>query len=504
MRCTSLVSILVRTLCRSLQLRIGVIGLGVLAMPVFAQSPGSVEDMQRIIEAQQGQIEAQQKQLENLHKALNQQTQLLQDMQSQINSLAATKDGDEDEDAVAVTKPITVGILDPQLASATTGALISQKEKHDLESPTASNVSYFGPAAKAMIPGTETQVAVHGLVEFQMFHDTVGLNNNRFDTATIPVDGGPSQTKFNVNPTQLAVSTVTPVSQGQLNSWLSIDFNGQLDKPDPRLRIAFGEYVNHADGWAILLGQTYSTMLDMRAIPETLDFALPAGLWQLRQPLARYSKSIADSWTLEVSTESPENVSYEDAEKRTGMPDFVAAGTWLVGGEYLKHVKLAGVARDLQAEDDASGATDSSLGWAVSGSAKLGLPFLGARDSLKFTMHYGDGYGTQLKGGPKEGLFDPADSTLDTIGIFGTYGGIQHFWSNRFRSNLVYGYVNADNPDFVEGDTMKSTSYVAANIIWVPFPKASLGFEYLWGRRENENGESGTSSRFLLSSKYQF
>jgi len=81
---------------------------------------------------------------------------------------------------------------------------------------------------------------------------------------------------------------------------------------------------------------------------------------------------------------------------------------------------------------------------------------------------------------------------------------LQNHHGARFRSNLAYGYVDADNPDFVSGDTMKNTSYFAADIIWVPFPKATLGFEYLWGRREDENGESGTTSRFLLSSKYQF
>ncbi len=474
---------------------------------MLAQDPTTVESMQRVIEAQQKQIEAQQKQLEGLQQTLDDQTQVLQDLQLQVKALAAGADTQvetiEDTAAVAATKPLTVGFIDPQLANPAATAPISQKDKHDLESPTASNVSYFGPAAKAMIPGTETQVAVHGLVEFQMFHDTVGIDNNRFDTATIPVDGGPSQTKFNVNPSQLAISTLTPVTQGQLNTWLSLDLNGQLDRPEPRLRIAFGEYVNHAGGWAILGGQTYSTMLDLRAIPETLDFALPAGLWQLRHPLLRYSKSIADSWTAEVSVETPESVSYMYAEKRTQWPDLVAAGTWLAGGEYVKHLRLAGIARDLQAEGG-NGATDSAFGWAVSGSAKLGLPFLGPRDNFKFTIHYGDGYGTQLKGGPSEGVFNIDDSQLHTIGVFGTYGGIQHFWSDRFRSNLAFGHIDADNPDFVDGSTLKSTSYIAADIIWSPFPKTTLGFEYLWGEREEENGESGTSRRFLLSSKIQF
>ena len=139
-----------------------------------------------------------------------------------------------------------------------------------------------------------------------------------------------------------------------------------------------------------------------------------------------------------------------------------------------------------------------------SGSTKLGLPFLGARDTFKFALHYGDGYGTQIKGGPKEAAFDAGNLDLESIGIFGTYGGIQHFWSDRFRSNLVYGHVNADNPGFVKGNTLDNTQYVATDLIWNPYKTVTLGAEYLWGRRENKDGEDGDASRFLFSSRFDF
>jgi hypothetical protein len=119
-------------------------------------------------------------------------------------------------------------------------------------------------------------------------------------------------------------------------------------------------------------------------------------------------------------------------------------------------------------------------------------------------LHYGDGYGTQLKAGPTEGAFDPVNSELDTIGILGFYGGIQHYWSERFRSNLVVGHVDAGNPGFVSGDTYDNTNYVAADIIWNPYNKVALGFEYLWGRRENVDGTYGTANRFLFSSRVDF
>ena len=474
---------------------IGTIGLGFLAMPAFAQDAGKVQELQRVIEAQQKQLESQQQQLDA-------QRQLLQELQTQIKSLA--KDADKEEVIVSDEK-----VPDKQLAEAVKDPErerpgLSEADKYDRDSPAGSNATYFDPARTVNIPGTNTSVGLHGLVEFQIIHDTVGLNNNRFDTITIPVDGGPSQTKFNVNPTQIHLSSATSVRNGQLNTMISMDFNGQLDRPEPRLRLAYGEYISSVSGFGILGGQAYQTMLDLRAFTETLDFAGPAGLWQLRTPLLRYTRSSENGLIFESSLESPENVIYTGASKLTRWPDFVVAGTWKAGGPYFKHLRIAGAVRDLRAESDTDGSIDSALGWAITGSGKLGLPFLGAKDNLKFTLHYGDGYGTCIKGGPIEGVFDNVNSELSTIGIFGAYGGIQHFWSDIFRSNLVLGYVKADNPEFLDGDTFDNTNYAAANLIWTPYKSTTFGIEYLWGRRENKSGDSGTSNRFILSSKYNF
>ena len=150
------------------------------------------------------------------------------------------------------------------------------------------------------------------------------------------------------------------------------------------------------------------------------------------------------------------------------------------------------------------GATDSAFGWAVAASAKLDLPFLGKRDNLKLTAHYGDGYGTQLKGGPEEAVFDTANSELDTIGIWSLFGGIQHYWAEKFRSNLTFGHVKADNPALVPSDALDSTTYASANFIWNPYKQLTLGVEYLWGRRENVDVASGTSNRLLFSSRFDF
>jgi hypothetical protein len=270
-------------------------------MPAFAQDDAKVNELQRVIEAQQRQLEVQQQQLEAQQKQFDAQRQLLQELQSQIKALA--KDADKEAVTVAAEKPPAKPPADSIKARPQRSVGVSEEDRYDLESPTGTNVTYFDPAVRVKIPGSKTEIGVHGFAEFQIIHDTTGLNNNRFDTATIPVDGAPSETKFSVNPTRIAISSTTPVPEGRLNTVISMDFNGELDKPEPRLRVAFGEFVSDEWGLGVLAGQTYSTMLDLRAVPETLDFAGPAGLWQQRQPLLRVSKAFADTLMAEVALE---------------------------------------------------------------------------------------------------------------------------------------------------------------------------------------------------------
>ena len=69
------------TLYRHLRLVVGVVGLSFVALQAQAQDAGKVQELQRVIEAQQKQLETQQKQLDE-------QRQLLRGLQIQMESLA--------------------------------------------------------------------------------------------------------------------------------------------------------------------------------------------------------------------------------------------------------------------------------------------------------------------------------------------------------------------------------------------------------------------------------
>lgn len=463
-----------------------------LALPAIAAE--SEQELRRVIEDQQLQIDELKQQLDELR-------QLFLTQRGPVEPGA--QDEGEDEALESVAKPAAEATAASPTTPSTRKAALSQIDRHDQKHPTGSNFAVGDHTKTMQLPSITTKIGVHGFTEIQAIHDTNGINDNEFDTILIPIDGSPSQTKFNANPSRLEVSSASDVPGGSLNTFFSMDLNGKLDSPDPRVRQAYGEIILENWNTGFLAGQAFATMLDLNAVPETLDFAGPAGAFVVRQPLFRATQTFADKLRLEAAVETPENVAYFNAKKLTRWPDFVTAVTWHTDGKYLQHFRLGGLLRDLGAEDK-DGARDSAIGWAITASGKVELPFLGSLDNLRFNLNYGDGYGSQIKGGPDEAVFDPHSLQLSTIGIFGVDVGLQHWWSGTLRSNLVFGYVNTQNPGFVDEDRLGSTTYVAQNIIWNPFKALTFGAEWLWGKRENINGASGTGNRFLISSKFEF
>lgn len=461
--------------------------------------------MLRTIENQQEQIEAQQSQLDA-------QRELLEQLQAQVKALAAGAAAPADTTAAgaATAAPAdsaapSVLVKQPQVTGrAQRGPrTLDARSGHDLESPTGSNISPNKSAVSLEVPERSTKVDIFGFTQFQIAHDTNFLNASEFNVFLLDVDDSDSGTTFSVNPSRFGIGSETNLGLGRINTLLTVDFNGELDEPSPRLRQAYGEFIHDDLDFAVLSGQAYTTGVDLKAVPETLDFAGPSGAFARRQPLLRFSKLFGRELFLDVAAETPENATFENADTKTRLPDLYVAGEWDARREYLDHLRVMGLIRDLNAED-AMGNSDGTLGWAVGASTKMKLPILGPKDNLKLTVQYGEGYGAMLKSGPFDGGINPATGELETVPVLSAFGGIQHLWTDDLRSNVSLGYVNADPPAFFASDSMNDNLYFAANIIWDPFPNMELGGEYLYGYLEHVDGNSAVGNRILLSSKYTF
>ena len=64
--------------------------------------------------------------------------------------------------------------------------------------------------------------------------------------------------------------------------------------------------------------------------------------------------------------------------------------------------------------------------------------------------------------------------------------------------------TRCDLTDTLPGSTYKRAKYVSANLIWLPVERMGVGLEYLYGFRENKDGQKGDDTRIQMAFQYKF
>ena len=103
-----------------------------------------------------------------------------------------------------------------------------------------------------------------------------------------------------------------------------------------------------------------------------------------------------------------------------------------------------------------------------------------------------------------DGVFTPATGfeLIDSQGWFVAY---EQWWADKWASNLhATAKCTSMFPMCLPDDTYQDGKYVTANLIWLPFERMGVGIEFLFGERENEDGETGEAYRIQTAMQYRF
>jgi hypothetical protein len=100
-------------------------------------------------------------------------------------------------------------------------------------------------------------------------------------------------------------------------------------------------------------------------------------------------------------------------------------------------------------------------------------------------------------------MFDPLGGfrALYSVGWFVAY---EHWWTEKWASNFRYGETLSALPDVLPASTYRVGKYGAVNLIWLPIAKLGVGIEYLYGEREDKDGEKGFAHRIQMAVQYSF
>lgn len=319
-----------------------------------------------------------------------------------------------------------------------------------------------------------------------------------------PVSGNSEGTQFDshIRQSRFRFTTNTPTGDGDsITGVLELDFlvtdggNERISNSyTPRVRHAFIKYKN----W--LVGQTWTTFMDVGALPETLDFiGTTEGITFGRQTMVRYSSN-----GFEIALENPETTVTPNGgggrivADDSAVPDLIAAYT---AKRDWGHFKVAGLVRQLSYDDgEAVDDSETSYGVAISGKYKLSNG-----DDIRFTANTGSGMGRYVALNVSNGAVITPNGELEAIDSTGYAIAYRHVWNEKMRSSFTFSALDVDNEVALTGDSVTESSYsTRANLLYSPTKALTVGAEYTFAKREVESGLEGDMNRVQISAKYAF
>jgi DcaP outer membrane protein len=436
------------------------------------------------------------------------QRQMLLDMRKQLAQRAPESDADagtvdigSSTQSIGGMLALTDALTSRESAQATQVAAADAQQ----DDPTRDMLRDFSGAIP--IPDSDAAFRIGGFVKTDLIHNFDPLAvQDRFIVGEIPPDNEPTpagakaQSQITVNQSRLNLDLRQATDEGILRAFVEGDFQGSDEAF--RLRHAFGQWKS------LLAGQTWSAFMDTAASPEEIDFEGLNGRVNVRQPQLRFSPQLTDlarRHEFVVSIENPDP-QVADATGLSEVPDLVTSARFNLQDHI--HYQLALLARQIRATWDLDpGVTKKAWGYGASLSGAIETPSWGEKDKILFQINGGKGIGRYINDLSTVGAFDGVISPTGDLELLDVYAGYvsgQHWWRGTLRSNLTFGFVQVDSPSFVDDGFYRRTYRASVNLLWSPTPRIDFGGEYLWGKRDNVGGSSGTASQVQMAAKYQF
>ncbi len=374
-----------------------------------------------------------------------------------------------------------------------------------------------------LVPGTATSMRLRGFVRLAGMadFDPIGSTDS-FATNTIPVPQEEGRNyNMSVRMSRFALESWTPTSFHEWNVHTFIEgdfFNGAAQAAggggNPfRLRHAFVDF-----GY-FRFGQQNSVFMDGTNWPSLVDFQGPNSWANQRQPVARMTLPIAERfyWATSIERCFSDITTNGLGTNVQEVPDFA---THLRYEGDRGHVQLAAIMRTIGFEAT-GGETSQEFGGGLSGSLVfhpwailMGTspvrdqnPSGMTRSRILLQANWGPGLGryvNDLAGQGFDAQVDPITGELELVEAMAWNASYEHWYSETWLSNFTYSTVSVDNNAGQAGTTYDSAQYIAASLWWLPVPRMSLGIEYLFGDRENLNGQSADVSRLGAMFQYNF
>lgn len=394
----------------------------------------------------------------------------------------------------------------------------------NLSEGNVSEVSHKWPDRYIPVPNTNSAIQFVANPNLGVSYDFGPFAGDFLAVSTLPLEGiDPNTTRSgrrvnaHARATQFGFRTLSLTNIGEVRSEVNLDFYGTPDPGttgiplyQPRLRFAFVELLGFT------IGHTTTNFLDLDAIGETVDYGTILG-GAFRHGLVKYAFHINKQLSLALAAEHPvtdyTNATASNAgnilmstSSANKAPDFTAHLRY--EGSF-GHVALRGVVRELSLKDHSTPVPQSfrKLGWGLGVSAKI---FVHKKTNLFAQTNFGNGIGRFIiLCNGQSAFYNPTTGLFELQKAVDGIIGLEHFWSDSFRSNIIYGHtfvsVSRHTPVFTgTARVTKSIDHFILNLIYSPIPPLDLGIEYGHASRKTVDFKRGKANRITLGAVYRF
>ena len=438
-------------------------------------------------------ISALEEQLNRQRAAMQEQQRMIEAMDAELRQLKASQSG-----VVTSDTPVVVESEAPAVATASDQ------------------------------PSQKLSVNVYGFAQADAIYDFKRVDPNWEDTlrvTTIPTQSGlygeDGNFVFSVRQSRLGVA-------GNYGDDITFKLEGELfgvgsdeGQTTLRLRHAWATYKNFG------MGQTWSNFMDIDIFPNTIDYWGPTGMVFYRNKQARYSLPMGEdelSFSIEdpstaltvgrfrdldfcnlpeppLDCESVESTLGEQFQAHNDLPDFTVR--YRNNGDF-GHYQVAGMLRKLGYERLDTGTKDDELGWGINTSAGLNT---WGRDMLKLQVAFGEGIGTSMNDGGVDIAPDSANiekAEAEAVPLLGISAYYDHYWSDRWSTSVGWSMIDLDTSNGQGASEFEKGQIAQINLLHYPMDHVLLGTEFIWGQREDIDGNKGEDYRIQFSLKVDF
>jgi outer membrane DcaP-like protein len=480
--------------------------------PTLAELRRLVAEQRALIEAQQATIAEQQAKLAEQEAKLGAQDAAIEEQRAKLAALETRLQ--EMKTRLDEMEQLIPG-AEEQRAIQERLARVESEEKVPELPPNVVSAGDFPGSIR--IPGTDAAVKFGGRIRAASVFTLSPLgSDDRFLTNSIPVEatdeaaGSGRRTRFTANTSRFNFEMRTPTGVGQLRTFIEGDFFGsnvESSNVNFRLRHAYAQF------HGFLVGQTWSTFSDPAADHQDMDFEGINGENVIRQAQIRYTHQVTPVLWFAAALETPE-VSITGGEGVNVVPDTVGRVFWRF--KEIGHLQGAIVLRQIRGEPDAPlTGSEKEDAWGASLSGVVPFRYFNLIDRFIFQLNAGRGIARYINDlnslGGQDAFFNPLDGTLHPLKAVGFYLDYEHQWKEwerarkmKLRSSLIWSFVSVDNLDFQLPSAYRRTNRYSVNVVFSPIERIDLGVEYIYGTRENNDGNRGNAEQLQIVGIFRF